>query len=210
MADVLELPAGALPGAAGLAGVFAGACGDPGLLIHADHHRVRRAGAVERAHVSGTGEELRVGWSGQPAAHQVRLEIDAGQDPSDLGGGDRQARTAQVIGWGGRGGDDLQLVLGGQPGPPQRPGPVDERSQPLGGEPLAPGADGVHMPPGRAGRGGVRHSLGQCQDHRSPLHLRERRGARVSQAFKHLTLGLGQFDRERTGQPHRPTPRSAY
>ena len=56
VADVFELPAGASAGAGGLVGVFAGAGGDAGLLVHADHHGVRRAGAVQVADLGGPGE----------------------------------------------------------------------------------------------------------------------------------------------------------
>jgi hypothetical protein len=65
----------------------------------------------------------------------VRLEVDAVQDPADLGGGDRQPGDPQVAGQQpvgprrvrarrglGRGGDDPQLVLRRQAGTAEWPG----------------------------------------------------------------------------------------
>jgi hypothetical protein len=90
----------------------------------------------------------------------VRLEVDAVQDPADLGGGDRQPGDPQVASQQpvgprrvrarrglGRGGDDPQLVLRRQAGTAERPGPVGQRGQAFGGEAFAPGADGVDVPP---------------------------------------------------------------
>jgi hypothetical protein len=135
----------------------------------------------------------------------VRLEVDAVQDPADLGGGDRQPGDPQVASQQpvgprrvrarrglGRGGDDPQLVLRRQAGTAERPGPVGQRGQAFGGEAFAPGADGVDMPPGCAGRGGVRHPVGHRQDHAGPLHLYERRGTRIGHLFQSPPLGLGQ------------------
>ena len=223
MADVLELPAGAPSGTPGQVGVFAGASGDPGLLIHRDHHRVVGAAPVQVAHVGGAGEELRVGRAGQPAAHQVGLEIDGVQDPSDLGGRDGQPGQVRLLGQqpvgphrvrarrrrGGRG-DDPQPVFGAQPRPSQRPGAIDQGGRAFDGEPFAPGPDGVQMPTRLAADLGVGRSGGQSQDHRGPLHLPERRGSGHRRILQLLPFFPGQLDHERTGQSHRPTLRSAY
>lgn len=82
---VLELLASGLARAGGTTGVAPGAGGDRGLLVDGQHHHPFRRVAVQVAHVRDTVPEVRGVPAGEPTADPVRLEVQVGQDPTDLG-----------------------------------------------------------------------------------------------------------------------------
>jgi hypothetical protein len=88
MADVLVLLAGRAAGGNRLGRPGAAAGTDSGLLIHRQHQRVGRRQQVQPADISRALPEGGVIGAGDPAAHPVGLDVEVGEDPADLGGGD--------------------------------------------------------------------------------------------------------------------------
>lgn len=90
VASILELLSSWLPGAGRPPRMTARAGGDRGLLVDGQDDRALGRVEVEGAHGGGALPEVRGVPADKPAADPVRLQIQTGQDPADLGGGDRR------------------------------------------------------------------------------------------------------------------------
>ena len=90
MPDVLELPSFDPPAPDRAGRVLAGLGLDGGLLVQAEQGGVRWRVEVGPADRLCLGLELRVRRPVEPVSDQVRLDVEVGQDPPDLGGGDAQ------------------------------------------------------------------------------------------------------------------------
>lgn len=123
MADVLVLTTGRAPRGHRGRGLDRVAGGDGLLLVDGEDEGVLRGAEVQPADVGRPLPELRVLLPGDPAPHQVGLDVEVGQDATDLGGRDPdvlgqalgQLGVAPVAGrvgrLGGGGGHHSQAVV---------------------------------------------------------------------------------------------------
>ena len=220
--DILELAAFRTSSRGPAGPVFTGLGLDPGLLVHAEQHRVGGNRLVEGADLGGAGEEVRVVGPIQPAADPVDFDVGAGQDPPDLTRGDPDTLPGvQVfgdrpvgplrVGFGwltGRGRDDQQVHIDVVDRRAPGPGPVAQR-------PHTPAAvipaDFTHRGRGAAGLPGddrVRDLVRGGEQDPGPLDLPELAADLVTYPPQGFTATPGQPYRVGAGQPGHDRPPS--
>jgi hypothetical protein len=180
VADILVLLAGRAAGGDRLGWPGAAAGTDPGLLIHRQHQRVGRRDQVQPADVGGALPEAGVVGAGDPAAHPVRLDVQVGQDPADLGGRDSHVgqflgqlgmapvagRIGRLLGHGGHDPQPLIVVIDQRAA---RPLAVLKAGQAFGLKAAAPLGHGVLVHAHQGGDLAVGEAVGGQQHDPGPL-----------------------------------------